>query len=398
MSDPEAPAACVVCRKELPLLKRAVLPSLSFFYGVKRPEIEAAVAGKKIDGVLVSCSHCGMIQQIVEKRTEELLHLVYQSEASGLSSAMTDSGWGKERAGAFFAETEFLHPPGSVLEVGCQDGYILREMVRRFNPKVAAGIEPGLKKIDTLNGKITFYGDFFENCPIEPESFDTILSLFVLEHLSDPRSFLDSIYKAMTPDGQLIISVPNAEDRFRDGDPGVFVHEHISYFSENSIHSLFKVAGFKVVRLRKTMNDFFVVAVKGTPANAESLSAGPDLLTDYQRKLNEIIRSFQKRVEGKKTIFWGACPTSANLLAILNLKNYEIVDGDSKKQNREFSGFEPVIHHPDWILSHQSDQNVVCIAPFGFRKPIEKTIREKYAIPYFHLFDLLPEQPEALHS
>lgn len=332
-----------------------------------------------------------MIQQIVEKRTEELLRLVYQSEASGLSSPMIDSGWGKERADAFFAETEFLHPPRSVLEVGCQDGYILREMVRRFDPTAAAGIEPGLKTIDTLNGKIAFYGDFFENCPIEPGSFDTILSLFVLEHLSDPRAFLDSIFKAMKPGGQLIISVPNAEDRFRDGDPGVFVHEHISYFTEHSIRCLFRVAGFDVVRLRKTMNDFFVVAAKGSPANAEPLPAGPDLLADYRIKLNRIIRSFQKRVEGKKTVFWGACPTSANLLAILNLKDYEVVDGDSKKQNQAFSGFEPAIRHPDWILGHQSEQNVVCIAPFGFRKPIEKTIREKYAIPYFHLFDLLPE-------
>jgi SAM-dependent methyltransferase len=382
---------CIACASEIATSQRVTLSSLPFFYGVKNPSIEAKLDAKGYDGVLAFCSNCGLIQQSSSENTEEILKAVYQSESSGLSAPMSHSGWGKSRADAFFKNTSFMKRPTSVLEIGCQDGYILREMVTRFNVTKAVGVEPGVKEIDTLDGRIEFHGDFFQNCPLVENSFDTIISCFVLEHISDPLSFLKSIRKLLTVDGQLVISVPNTESRFESGDPGVFVHEHISYFTEDALYNLFSLSGFDIVNLQKTQNDFYLVASAKLLSVNHGLRIPTNVLPDFKMKLASVISSFRKKVSGKQVVFWGACSTTANLVSLTGVRSYQVVDSDPKKQRYEVSGLNSQILSPDDLANLKDTHSIVCIAPFGFGREIEKSLISKYNGEYFYLF----EQPNA---
>ena len=58
---------------------------------------------------------------------------------------MSDRGWGQTRAKEFFNYINFLFPPKSVLEVGCQNGYLLYELSKR-GAKYLIGIEPSSQK------------------------------------------------------------------------------------------------------------------------------------------------------------------------------------------------------------------------------------------------------------
>jgi hypothetical protein len=75
-------------------------------------------------------------------------------------------------------------------------------------------------------------------------SFDLVTMSHVLEHLSDPRTYLVQIRERwMTPDGYLMVEVPN-----------LFSHysvelSHLVLFSSNTLRKLLSHAGFEVLRL-----------------------------------------------------------------------------------------------------------------------------------------------------
>lgn len=77
--------------------------------------------------------------------------------------------------------------------------------------------------------------------------FDMIHSDQVFEHLIDPLDILLQLNTALKTEGILCISVPLRQS---------FLHEyrfieHLSYFSENSLVTLLKRGGFKILQIRK---------------------------------------------------------------------------------------------------------------------------------------------------
>lgn len=77
------------------------------------------------------------------------------------------------------------------------------------------------------------------------DSLDAIVAFHVLEHLIDPRGFLETAAQALRGGGQLWIEVP---DLMADWRTRLFVHPaHLSYFSAGSLRRLAEAAGFQVI-------------------------------------------------------------------------------------------------------------------------------------------------------
>lgn len=53
------------------------------------------------------------------------------------------------------------------------------------------------------------YHSDIQDMPIENESFDTVLSAEVLEHVPDPEKALREIYRVLKPGGKLVMSIPH---------------------------------------------------------------------------------------------------------------------------------------------------------------------------------------------
>lgn len=100
---------------------------------------------------------------------------------------------------------------GDLLEVGCGEGRgveILLPLAKSFL---------GLDKIDEVIEilKMKFPGVAFQQAVIPPfegiadNSFDTVVSFQVIEHINKDRLFLEEIYRVLKPGGKAIISTPN---------------------------------------------------------------------------------------------------------------------------------------------------------------------------------------------
>jgi SAM-dependent methyltransferase len=150
--------------------------------------------------------------------------------------------------------------PTRLLDLGC--GYhasLLRSLIGRV-PKltgVELQVEPSLRQMHWLSFMELPIEEALEL--IEPESFDMVLLLSVLEHLPAPQPVLDGIYRVLSPGGTAIVHVPTwlgkpvlewlafKHNLSRDG-----MNDHRTYYRISELWPMVVRAGFRPedVRMR----------------------------------------------------------------------------------------------------------------------------------------------------
>lgn len=141
---------------------------------------------------------------------------------------------------------------GSVLDIGCGQGEIVRLLVA--DGYDAAGIDVSPEQVAIANaaglGQVLL-GDYYDLLVARSGYLTAVTATDLLEHLTKPevvRTF-DAVLAALVPGGVFIARVPNAVSPFggniRYGD---FTHE--SWFTARSVRQLARVTGFESVEVR----------------------------------------------------------------------------------------------------------------------------------------------------
>ncbi len=101
---------------------------------------------------------------------------------------------------------------GSLLEVGCGNGYFLK--VAQDSGFRVKGVEVCRELSEHINRYLDldiFIGTL-EDAGFSAGSFDAVYLNHILEHLPDPGSFLSAVNRILKKDGVLFLGVPNAAD------------------------------------------------------------------------------------------------------------------------------------------------------------------------------------------
>jgi len=104
---------------------------------------------------------------------------------------------------------------GSVLEVGCGHGHFLDQCVRKGLRAVGLELSPpdsgksSAEKIEILDETIAAHAEG------HPQEYDAVCSFQVLEHVPEPKQFLEACCKTLKPGGELIVCTPNADSFLR---------------------------------------------------------------------------------------------------------------------------------------------------------------------------------------
>jgi SAM-dependent methyltransferase len=143
---------------------------------------------------------------------------------------------------------------GPVLDVGCGGGLFLGVMKQRGarvagmdNSPEAAGAAWHHNHVPALLGDLT-------KAPVAPASCALITMFHVLEHLPDPKSFLQASRQLLKPGGRLIVQVPNIDcwqyALLKSKWNGVDIPRHLTDFRTSDLERLLNQSGFRVRRTK----------------------------------------------------------------------------------------------------------------------------------------------------
>lgn len=340
------------------------IPNLSVFLGVHESKTHSE---KKVHATLRYCNKCGFVQQQYSQELAKFLCDIYQSNGF-ITTPPGYSSWGNARAQSLIKFIdENLERPQSILEIGCHAGYLLSNLQKKYKCK-AVGIEPANIKNTPKN--VAIIQDFFPTSKLSNKKFDLVLCQTVLEHILTPKNFLKSISKHIADNGILLISVPNCTKTFSEGDIGLFLHEHISYFTKHTLRRMLNLIGFNCVTIDASKAELRVVAKLEKIDETSHLYDTDIAPLQYEKKVGEKINFFKEIIiNEEKTGLYGACGLTHNLLQITKLFEKVILyDGDEYKYGKYLLDVPTPIHKWNQILSDPISK--VIIMPYAFQEEI----------------------------
>ena len=144
---------------------------------------------------------------------------------------------------------------GRMLEIGCDKGQLLK--IARERGFEVEGLEPSASaRIAREQFGLDVKQGMFDSQPYEDDSFDAVVLLDVLEHISDPLQSLQKVHRILKPGGLVLVKVPNVRreyglyPRIRGGALGFGAHEHLSHFSQATLADAYQRAGLEVAAWR----------------------------------------------------------------------------------------------------------------------------------------------------
>jgi 2-polyprenyl-3-methyl-5-hydroxy-6-metoxy-1,4-benzoquinol methylase len=157
---------------------------------------------------------------------------------------------------------QLIKPCGKLLDLGCWDGYIMKQFIKSGKVKKATGLDNSKSAIEMakkagLDAVLVESVD--KDLPFEKETFDCVFAGEIVEHIYDVNSFILEINRVLKKGGQLIITTPNLASfgsrlRLLFGKTPWMIENildkdaagHIRYFTFDSLSAILEERGFAV--------------------------------------------------------------------------------------------------------------------------------------------------------
>lgn len=213
---------------------------------------------------------------------------------------------------------------GDLLELGCGEG----RGVELLAPLAAS--YKGIDKIDYVVQKLSkqfpeyhFQQGVFPPFPFEDNSFDTIITFQVIEHVQKDEEFIKEIHRVLKKGGQALITTPNIN----------------MSLSRNPWH----IREYTAAQLTNLCSRYFDnVEMKGI--------AGNDKVLKYHE---------QNRASVNKIMRYDVLNLQYRLPAALLRKPYELLNRmNRKKLKTSDDQLVASIHHEDFFLNKENEQNL----------------------------------------
>lgn len=288
---------------------------------------------------------------------------------------MFNSGvhWSAFMAGILERLASFLPQNPTVIEIGHGDGGFLADLAARVGAGTWIGFDPNGAL--GRHGGVDYRHDMFNPMTdLETLKPDLIISRHVLEHLTNPLRFLQTVGLAAAHASQaplFYLEVPCIDRAIETRRSVDFYFEHGSHFTTRSFGRMLERAGAEVIEIGHGYDRevvFGLGRLAGDPRQlataraAEAFRArGAEALAHIPAQLAALFAS------GKRIAIWGGTGKSAAFMNRYGLDAQRfpiVVDSDAGKAGGFVPGTGQVIRARDWLRDNPVD---VVIAPPQWR-------------------------------
>jgi len=272
--------------------------------GSNDQKIFAWVESKGFPLVYYQCQRCGLIFQSPEESraadpdfyTHTYRELYQASEEPTEKDLMVQGQRADQLVNFLRSKTKFQ--PARVLDIGASAGMLLRAFQQAFNCDVV-GVEPGeaYRKYAESRG-LKMFPSLEDLIATQPEKFELVSLIHVLEHLSDPLETLQTIQRElMAKNGLLLVEVPNFNVH------NSYELAHITCLTPHTLQEMVRQAGFQVISLTrsgiprsKLLNLYLTLIGKPFPKGSPSPSIRPDRFVHLKRKIGFFYRRVAQKL------------------------------------------------------------------------------------------------------
>jgi len=216
------------------------------------------------------CHRCGLIQN-VKIVDEQVRYTDTDYSYNSANSTVAVKHW--TEYAEFITEIAPKKDNLKILEIGSNDGFCANA-VKSLNPSaIVVGLDASGTQVESARSaypECHFDQCVFgrENDKYEPKYFDIVFANNVVNHSNQLSNFLTRIRELLTDNGVFVFEVPSMDVAFLSGKWDQIYHEHVSYFTINSINHILCMNGFQVLDMK--IVDFHggslrVVCCKGDP-------------------------------------------------------------------------------------------------------------------------------------
>lgn len=179
-----------------------------------------------------------------------------------------------------------LPPQGKVLDYGCGAGHFIQKLSQKPQVKLVDGTELSpvlLAQSKKRNPKSVIYNSFKHK--LLKNTYDTIYSLDVLEHIEDDTAVLQQLFYALKPKGQILISVPAHMNLYTAFDKKI---GHWRRYEHNELEQKMKGAGFIIIKTRfwnKLGQIFVQKSIKNKTSRPQSIDQNRNFKQEIQNRI-----------------------------------------------------------------------------------------------------------------
>lgn len=212
-----------------------------------QPEREVRAPRYPLD--LSECQSCGLLQVTYLPPIDEVFHADYRYSSStvpGLVRHFAEyAGWLQQR----------LSPSSRILEFGCNDGVLLAQLrdlgFDTFGVDASANVGEIARQrgLDVHTG---FFTPEFVTSHGHTGRFDAVTCSNVFAHIHDVRSCAHAAWLSLREGGSFFVEVHNADSIFSENQFDTIYHEHLTYYTGDTLGGLLAREGFEVQEVART--------------------------------------------------------------------------------------------------------------------------------------------------
>jgi len=338
------------------------------------------------------CDQCWLVQTEDYALADELFNPNYAYFSS------TSSGW-LAHAKEYVSKMEHYLNLGSdslVIEVACNDGYLLKNFVKSGVP--CLGIEPTASTAAAAEEHgIPVLREFFgetlgQQLAEQGKQADLIIGNNVYAHVPDINDFTRGLKTVLKHGGTITLEFPHLMQLIRHTQFDTIYHEHFSYLSLYTVSEIFKAANLRVWNVEELPTHGGSLRIYGChvgdprETNPEVIriihdetSRGLQQIQTYQSfqsRANEIKNDLLKflieqKQSGKNVAAYGAAAKGNTLLNYAGVKSDllpYVCDAAVAKQGQFMPGSHIPIYPPEKITKEVPD--FVLILPWNISEEV----------------------------